>query len=125
MTKIKTSVADQEKEIEQTRQQITDIEIQVEEMKKPKPDQQIKDLEAETSKLKRQIQETNSRIDDYINDVNTQLSEAEQWLIDQGEMAAGPGDEDRYQQALIQSSEGPAGVKSSTGGSSKLRSRPI
>ena len=88
----------------------------------------MRTLEAETQKLREELALQNRQIEDYITEVSTQLSQAEEWLADNGEQQPLLSDreDDMYQQALLQysSNQPPMMPKASTGGSSKMRPRP-
>ena len=66
----------------------------------------------------------NTKIEEYIREVTMQLSSAEQWLNEHVDEQPWMSEDDQYQQALLQYNNQTKTVKASTGGSSKLRTRP-
>ena len=125
--KIHKTVSKQESEIEEYQGKIADTESKINEIKnRPNPHQteRVKRLKDENQKLRDELALTNQKIEEYISEVSTQLSQAEQWLSEHVDEQPWMSEDDLYQQALLQYNLQTKPVKASTGGSSKLRTRP-
>lgn len=83
----------------------------------------MRQLESDNADLKMELQTTNAKIEDYIREVTQQLHSAEQWLSQHVDAEPWLSEDDQYQQALLQYATAKP-LKASTGGSSKLRTRP-
>ena len=97
--KIQRTVSTQESEISDYQKKIGDTESKINELKnRPNLQQQdrIKRLEADNQKLRDELAQTNTKIEEYIMDVSTQLSSAEQWLTEHVDEQPWMSEDDLY-----------------------------